>query len=336
MATAVAMTLGLAGVSSAQDSRSSAWRGQSLVGSTRVALSALYEPSLPGVLPRTSMLVANAAVAPVVSEHWQVGVSPSWSRFAADKTFYQGALSLTLDYLPGSGDNVSRPFVGVFVSETGATEAPGFGVLGAQTGWIHFLSPSIALRAEARLRHVLGAADNTSADLFLTFDPYVLGRAQQPVVRLPGFGVFDATVVADLEVKPTQIGQLNSTVAPFLTRWFQVGGTENFTFLFSDNEGSHYLELYGRAYLPVSLRLVPFVDVYTAVDQGEGGAPADRSHGERAGMRAYLAPGVALDLAWQWRDRPAVPSSPLYSVQFPEERTLRIGLTTQFRATRER
>ena len=333
VAVVAALTLGAASAARAQDP-AVGWRGESFVGSMRLALDAAYEPSLPDARPRASWLAVSVAAAPIVNEHWQVGVNPSWTRYSQAGTFHQGSFAIFANYLLLTGD-VSRPYVGGFVSETGTTHERSYGAWGAQIGWLHFLSAPIALRVEARLRHYLATPHATTEDIFVTFDPYIFGRADVPVNKLPELGVFDATVFGDLQVLPAHIGQLNATVAPFLTRWLQLGGAENFIFYFDQNEGSHYLELYGRGYLPVSTRAAPFAGLFTSVSQRTREAAADHTHGERIGVRTYLAPGVALDLFWQWRDHRALQAGSVLYQPF-EERTLGVSLTTQFRAARPR
>ena len=328
------LTLGAALTAHAQDSLPRGWRGQGFVGSTRIGLAASYQPNLLSSAPRASLFSASVAVVPIVSDHWEVGVNPILTRASQLGTYYQGTLAVVANYLLGSGD-VSRPYAGGYLSETGATHSRGSAAWGIQAGWLHFLSPTIALRAEARFRQYLGLAHNSTGDVFVTFDPYIRDRANERIEKLPGLGVFDATVIADLELRPGTVGQINGAIAPFLARWLQVGGREMFAFQFDQNEGSHYLELFGRGYLPVDRRIVPFADLYTSVTQQTREVAPDHSHGERVGVRGYLTAGVAMDIAWEWRDYTEGHGG---NFVFPphEERVMTVSLTTQFRAARAR
>jgi hypothetical protein len=329
-----ALTLGAALTAPAQDSLPRGWRGQSFVGSTRIGLAASYEPNLLSSAPRASLFSGSLAVVPIVSDHWNVGVNPIVTRASQLGTYYQGTLAVVANYLLGSGE-VSRPYVGGYLSETGATHSTGTAAWGAQAGWLHFLSPTIALRAEIRFRQYIGVPRNAAEDVFVTLDPYIRGRANQRIDRLPGLGVFDATVISDLQLRPGKVGQINGAIAPFLAQWLQVGGREMFAFEFDQNEGSHYLELFGRGYLPVDRRIVPFADLYTSTTQQTREVAPDHSHGERVGVRSYLTAGVAMDIAWEWRDYVATHSG-IFVFAPHEERAMTVSLTTQFRAARIR
>jgi hypothetical protein len=113
---------------------------------------------------------------------------------------------------------------------------------------------------------------------------------------------------------------MNLRAAPFLTRWFQLGGLSNFLFLFDENVSQHYLEGFARGYAPLSTRAAPFGELYTGRENLQFSTTTRGSHGARVGMRSYLAPGVALDVDWEWRN---------FSDLEPEQRQLRARLLTQ-------
>ena len=302
--------------------RTSLAQDSSTVGSARVALDIAY------VKPLYSTFTGTAAVVPFVSEHWQVGVSPTWEVDGGIRPYFlAGGADAVVNYFP-LADGVSRPYVGAFVSQRGASYAPGYGAYGFQAGCLRFLSPSIALRTELRFRHDGTPGAPSSSDLLFAFDPYLFGRADRSLTTRPSFGVFDATMVADYAMRPRHTLSINTTLAPFVTRWLQAGATANMLFAFYRSSGTHALELFGRGYLPIDKRAIPFADAFVG-NESIGFNPDTRgSHGARAGVRTYLTPGVALDLALQWRRFDGETTRP--------ERTVRATLTTQFRAMRAR
>jgi hypothetical protein len=330
VATAVlaALTLGMSDGADAQDSVRCRWRSESFVGSTRLTIDASFQRQALGGIPVTAYSEGTIIFAPFVGERWQIGIEPTWQyESQQSNTSYAGALGVFANYLLPGGE-VSRTYVGAFFSEAGSTHAKGFSSWGGQAGWLHFLSPAIALRAELIWRR---SPAFTRSDAIVTLNPYLFGRANGRLTT-SSLGVFDVAVEADMELTPERSGFLNSTIAPFLTDWLQIGASEQLTFLFSENEGVHDLEAFGRGYLPVSTREMPFAELFTHssfVTQ----EPTTRSHGERAGVRTYLAPGVALDVAYQWRDY-GVQHLGSRSVRLPEDRLLHIGLLTQFRVVR--
>jgi hypothetical protein len=329
VATLAASTLGAPGVIKAQDSVRAGWRGESFVGSTRFALDASYQRLATGV-PLITASQGSVVFAPIVSQHWQLGVAPSWQfEKQQSNSYYVGTAGLLANYLLGAGE-VSRPYVGLFFSETGRTHSKSFHAWGGQAGWLHFLSPAIALRAELIWRRNPAM---TRGDAIVTLNPYLFGRANERFTT-PSLGVIDVAVLADMEVTPERIGFLNSTIAPFLTRWLQIGGSEDLAFFFSQNEGAHELEFFGRGYLPLRTRVMPFAELFTH-SSFITGEPALRAHGERAGLRTYLAPGVALDLGFEWRDY-SVEHLGTSTFRQPEERLLHVGVMTQVRAARAR
>lgn len=316
--TGVLFALGtLAARSNAQDTT------QSLAGSTRVALDVSY------MRPQYSLFRGSGAVVPFVNDHWQFGVSPSWEIDGGiQHYYYSGGAEAVANYFPlGSGKSV--PYVGAFASQSGASFARGSGIYGLQAGWLRFLSPSVALRTEFRYQHSSLDRALDSQELLIAFDPYLFGQASRRLGPLPSFGVFDASLVADYAIHPLHSLAVNATFAPFLTRWLQAGSSANVLFAFYRSSGSHQLELFGRGYLPVDTRVVPFAEAFVGNESVGESYQTVGSHGARAGVRTYLTPGVALDLAIQWRT---------YDGEYPlmpqPNRTVRASLTTQFRARR--
>ena len=309
----------LAASSNAQDTT------RSLAGSTRVALDVSY------MRPQYSLFRGRGAVVPFVNDRWQFGFSPTWEIDGGVKQYYlSGGAEAVANYFPFGG-GTSQPYLGAVASQYGASFASGSGTYGLQVGWLRFLSPSVALRTEFRYRHYRLDRALDSQELFVAFDPYLFGRATRNLTTLPSFGVFDASVVADYTMRPLHSLTVNATFAPFLTRWLQAGSSADMLFAFSRSSGSHQLELFGRGYLPIDTRVVPFGEAYVDNESVGQSYQTVGSHGTRAGIRTYLTPGVALDLAIQWRTYDG--GDPLLT---EPNRTFRATLTTQFRARRAR
>jgi hypothetical protein len=221
--------------------------------------------------------------------------------------------------------DVSSPFIGAFVSANAATHAPGYAAWGAQAGWVRFLSPQLALRGELRYRRYETPRPVNALDAFVTFDSYLFGRAESKPIRLPDRGIMDLVALGDFGFHPNHVLTLNLAAAPFLTRWLQIGGLTNFQFLFNENVSQRSLELFARGYVPLSTRAAPFADLYTSRANIQFGTSTLGSHGARIGVRSYLAPAVALDVSWEWRD---------FSEALPEQRLLRVRLRRQIRIAR--
>ena len=313
----------------AQDTASARLRDDSFVGSARVGVSALYAK------PGYSLFSVSALALPFVTEHLQVGLAPAFEVAGTgnDEHFFAASVAAVVNYLPSFGDHgVSRPYFGAFAAQSGQSNTSGYGVIGAQAGWLRFFSPAVALRAETRLRHYFfHTSDASFADVLVTIDPYLFGRASRRPTMEPSLGVFDASVVAEFQLEPSRTLQLEGSLAPFLMSWLQVGASANLDFDFDVNSSTRALEGFSRAYLPLDVRYAPFADLFIGTQSQGFDAGTIGNRGARAGLRAYLTPGVALDVAMQWR---AFASERVGAnlVHRPEERTIRATLTTQFRA----
>ena len=305
----------LAATSNAQDTT------RSLAGSTRVALDLAY------LRPQYSLFRGSGAFVRFMSDHWQFGFSPSWEIDGGVPHYYvSGGAQAIANYFP-LGSGTSQPYIGAFASQYGASFAPGSGIYGAQAGWLRFLSPSVALRSEFRYRRSSLDRALDTQELLVAIDPYLFGRASRSLTTLPSFGVFDASLSADYVMRPLHSLTVNASFAPFLTRWLQAGTSANMLFAFYRSSGSHQLELFGRGYLPIDARAVPFAEAFVDNESVGESYETAGSHGARAGFRTYLAPGVALDLAIQWKTYDGA-----YPLMAEPSRTLRATLTTQFRA----
>ena len=304
----------------AQDSSLADTSPPGLTHTARVYFDAYYMALRPVPWAVEHMTYGDATFAPFTSDHSQVGVSPFWQLIQRTDAAHDlsGSASLIANYVFREGTR-SRPYAGVFVQRGNSFET-----FGLQAGWLRFLTPSVALRTEARYRHTSYAGRDDSYDLLIRFDPYLFGRANQSLRSLPGFGAVDLNFAADYAVQATSpvahALSVNGLLAPFITRWLQTG-TDGW--LFYDGVQQHQIELFGRAYLPIDTRLVPFTEVFISNETN-----TEDSHGARAGLRMYLTRGVAFDAAFEWRNY-----QPFRDKQFafaiPESRLLHAGLTTQ-------
>jgi hypothetical protein len=333
-ALAVSFALGtIGGTVRGQEAAASDWHRQSLVGSARVAIDATYARLESESAPLQSIVFGNGAFAPFVSDHWQIGLAPTVQMVSVgSQKYFAGSATIIANFIP-LANTVSLPYIGVAAMQAGATHTAGYGAYGAQAGWLRFLSPAVALRAEARYRrYVVGGTSSEYADVFLTLDPYLFGRARQPITYWPDLGVVDAVLVTQVEIRPAHVGFLNVTGAPFITRWLQVGGAANMSLYFDENLGEHYVELFGRGYLPLTQRVMPFAEAFLAKREDRDNDVLS-SHGGRVGLRCYLTAGVALDLAHEWRNFPAALTL-AGTMPSTEQRELQLSLRTQFRVAR--
>jgi len=284
-----------------------------LAGSARIALSAAYRP-VAGVWEAA----ASSTFAPFINENWQLGIQPSFDVLKEPlATQYSGTVGLLANYLFRQG-NVSRPYVGVFLSESGATGSAVTRSVGVQAGWLRFVTPSIAFRTELSFRRFSGVfLDEDFTQLTLTLDPYLFGRASERLTTLPGRGAVDVTGSLQLQITPNHDGLLQVMVAPFLAQWFQPG----LSIIYSGSGSDPRIELFGRGYLPLATHFAPFADLFGTANNNAN------SHGARVGVRSYLTRGVALDVDWEWRN-PNVGSRNVFTPS--EQHTLRASLITQF------
>jgi hypothetical protein len=300
---------------------------RSIVGSAAVALDAQFERFHSQYEPVQTVFLGSATIAPFVNEHWQVAFAPGWERNSSGSgTYYSGTAALAANFFLLNPD-ASSPFVGAFVSANAATRSTGYGAWGGQAGWLEFLSPSLALRTEVRFRRYETPRPADVADALLTFDSFLFGRAEPKPARLPDLGIMDISALADFVFDPNHALTLDLSGAPFLTRWLQIGGVTDFQFLFDENVSQRYLEAFVRGYIPLGTRAAPFADLYTARENIQYGTSTLGMHGARLGVRSYLAPGLALDVSWEWRNS---------GDGEVERRVLRATLRTQIRVARGR
>lgn len=298
------------------------WQSRSVVGSGAITLNATFARLANETFPLQTTLSVNASFAPFINQHWQVAFAPALGMNSSQLgRFVSGTAGVAANYFPGNAD-VSSPFVGGFFSANAASHEPGFIAWGAQGGWLRFLSPELALRTELRYRRYETPTVLHQSDVFVTFDSYLFGRARPSPRVSPGLGAVDVSALADFLFDPNKNLTMDLSAAPFLTRWLQAGGLSDFLFLFDENVSQHYVEGFLRGYLPFATRAAPFAELYTSRENLQFGTTTRGSHGARLGLRSYLAPGVALDVGWEWRN---------FGDGEPELRQLRVRLAQQIR-----
>jgi len=302
--------------------RAQDWSSRRVVGSAAVALNGVFERLQGGDVPLQTITLVNASYAPFISKQWQLVLAPGFEVSSGPLgRLVSGTAGFGVNYFPGNPD-VSSPFVGAFFSANSASRARGYVAWSAQAGWLRFLSPELALRTEVRYRRYETPHAQHEADFFVTFDSYLFGRARPTPTRLPDLGTVDISVLTDLVFDPDHSLTMNLRAAPFLTRWLQLGVLSDFVFLFDENVSQRYLEAFSRGYAPLSPHATPFAELYTGRENLRFGTTTRGSHGARVGLRSYLAPGIALDVGWEWRN---------FGDGEPEQRQLRVGLTQQIR-----
>lgn len=293
---AVLLTLGIGIRSEAQDTTRSRWREQPLTGSAAVALDVTFE--IPGAdLPKA--VEASALFAPFVTQHWQLGISPGIAYLSGGNPGgFDRAAALMANYFP-LARSASGPFVGGYLMEAGGSGSS-YDAVGVQGGWLQFLTPQAALRGELQFRRYSGAPRAEVYDVVVALEPYLFGRAAERLTTMPGLGTFDVSFSADYNIHPARRVTADATVAPFLSKWLQVGGTGYYTGFFEPGD-THSLDAFARVYLPLSIRVLPFADGF--VGHEAFGLPRETrgSHGARAGIRTYLDRGVSLDASMEWR-----------------------------------
>ena len=306
---------------------------QRLTGRARISLDA-SALRLDGGGFNTYSVAASAV--PMLGEHLQIGVAPSYERFDGTQYTSQNvATGVIANYVFG-GDARWRGYVGGYGSFAAQTNAPGTRVAGAQGGALFFITPAVALRSELRYRENTSPNEQRygSVVALITLDPYVSGSANEVTSGTPGIGVFDLAVLAFHEQYSSyHESGISGTIAPYLTRWAQVGA-EGEAEHFSDLGGLTYYRLrgFGRGYVPLTTRTQPFVEGFaeTTTEGGSDGGLTD--YGAALGVREMLNGNVALDVGLRRTLRPTdtvAIGGRSFSVRFPASAALFAGVVTR-------
>jgi hypothetical protein len=276
----------------------------------------------------------NAVLAPFVTERLQLGIAPYGyaSSFNGQTYYLEQAAAIANYFFLVSGN--SRPFAGAYLAQAGQSYGPGYGTYGAQLGWLYFLAPSVGFRAEFRYRSDFRAHTPASTYVIVSLDPYLFGPASGKIGALPHLGVVDVSLLANYVYTPDREVSAQAMLAPFLTRWLQVGGTLDYFFLFGFPE-AHKLEWLARTYAPLARRAMPFAEGFAEYGNFSDDVSGLSSFGLRGGVRSYVAPAVALDAALEWRKHGEF-STGVLRHRSAEEVSLRVSLLTEFRLARRR
>lgn len=224
---------------------------------------------------RSSALEASAR--PFVTDHWQLGVTPTYDRVDGPTTGQWGGVALLADWgtpIPGG----LRAYVGGYASSASASSARTFFRYGWHAGVMRFLSPAAALRAE--LRDYAGSAPMAIAperSLVLALEQYYV-RGAPAETSVPTLGSVDVDGIAALYRDPLREGSVDIGVAPFVGRWLQFGGRVHASKFYGLGSGAHNYDGFLRLYWPISPALEPFV----------GGNLESSTWGSDAGGLSYV------------------------------------------------
>ena len=306
---------------------------QRLTGRARISLDA-SALRLDGGVFNTYSVAASAV--PFLGEHLQIGIAPSYERSDGEQYTSQNVTTgITANYVFG-GDARWRGYVGGYGSFAVQTHAPSTRVAGAQGGALFFITPAVALRSELRYRENTSSTEQRygSVVALITLDPYVSGSANEVTSVSPGIGVFDlAVLVFHAQYSSYHESGISGTIAPYLTRWAQVG-VEGEAEHLSDLGGLTYYRArgFGRGYVPLSTRTQPFVEGFaeTTTEGGSDGGLTD--YGAALGVREMLNGNVALDFGLRRTLRPRdtfAMGGRSFSVRYPDSASLFAGVVTR-------
>ena len=283
-----------------------------------------------------------AAALAFVGEHVQVGLAPSYtlnqSSFVETHTYQSYSGGVTVNYVYGGGERW-RGYAGGYASTTGVVHGPSTQALGAQVGALYFFGPALAARAELRYRAPTSGpfAGQGSEVLLVTLDPYVFGRASAARPGWAAFGAADVSAfVAYTAAAHVREISASATLAPYLTRWAQVGvdgqAVQGFEY------GAYQARLvrgYGRLYLPLTARTQPFAEGFAEASTYDVRFAGLTGYGGTVGVRRYLNARVALDVGVRRRLSPALAldDTPLL-YRDPGRTGLVAGLATRVGRTR--
>jgi lipid A 3-O-deacylase PagL len=303
----------------------------SVVGSARVSFDT--RESFPGHGDwRWSI---SGSYLPFVSEHWQLGLAPSYDGFA-----YEGgtvhASAVTGQANLTTGGERWRGYVGSWLGVANGTSQPGQTFIGAHVGALRFFAPTSALRAELRWRRSSSEYGLVSVAALLTIDSYIHGRASEAPVA-PALGTIDVSGYGYAEFQYSRERSLELRVAPFLSSWAQVGALfDRTSYMGADGRfGAQLTNVFARVYAPLSSRVSPFAHAFVERSSYANGNPdgGPSSYGAMAGVRRCLNAGTALDVGIHWRRHTTNHVGDIAS-RIPDETTLQAGIVTQLQLRR--
>lgn len=305
-----------------------------LAGSARIFLDASALRLDGGGL--TTYNVA-ASFASFLSEHVQVGVAPSYTRYESARihTLQSSTTALIANYVFGGGTRW-HGYAGGYGSIATQTNSPNVSEIGAQGGALFFLSSAVALRGELRYREITSPGERRygNAVALVTLDPYVSGRADEIAPTPPGLGVFDLAVLAyHARYSSYSASGISGTIAPYLARWAQVG-VDGAVVHFSDygGTGAYRVRGFGRGYVPLTARTQPFAEGFAESNTYNGNEGGLTDYGGALGVREMLNAHVALDIGVRRTlESPQTFGPPGHSATFrsPGSTALFVGVVTR-------
>lgn len=282
----------------ARDSSSTGAPAHQLAKRTRVSLDASVARLDNGAT--VSYTVAGSVV-PFLGEHLEIGVAPNYTHAdgPGSLSYQSTTTALVANYVFG-GDPHWRGYVGAYGSLSKQTYSSSVRGSGVQGGMLYFLTPAAALRAELRYRSLsMPSKPSVGSDVaMVTLDPYVLGAADALTVTPAGLGTLDLGFTAyHVRYSSYHATGVYGTVAPFLTRWTQLG-VEGGVERASDFGGvtSYRARGFGRGYVPLTVRTQPFVEAFAETNDYNGDNGGLRNYGGTLGVRRMLNANVALDV----------------------------------------
>lgn len=265
----------------------------------------------------------SGSLVPFLNDHLQTGIQ--WSRVSAYPDSRGHAEALATFHIGRHWK--SRPHVGVFALTTNDLTDRWTPALGARAGWTYFTSAAVAARAE--MRSWKPSRGDVQGEVFLGFDPYVLGGARISR-RPPGWGVIDVTLAARAKLTAPRDRSAELLFAPFLTRSLQVGGSLTYQRLAIGDPTARVtassMEAFARFYAPIESRVTPFAGAFVRSSRAHGSANIT-TPGVLVGARTHLNRDVALEIVLRRTGHHGAEPA----VAGLGKTTLRLGLVAQLR-----
>ncbi len=270
--------------------------------------------------PGTSLVGASATTGTFLTEHVQVGVGGAYSEsrstgIVTDRQ-YQGQVGA--NYVFGGGPRW-RGYAGGYVGASNGTSVAARSVGGAQVGALYFVEPELAINAAYTYGGRVGDSGHPLGQFSVQLQPLFFGRVDGSQPEPAGFGMSDVALSIVYYQRSGVTGSANGLIAPYLTRWLQVGAQAQLYRAAIGNAGaldvgptipvSTATDVTGlaRAYLPLSVGTQPFAGGFVtrsslrSPDVYGGGHSGVTTYGPVAGVRHFVSARSAIDVAIERR-----------------------------------
>jgi hypothetical protein len=238
---------------------------------------------------------ATALMKSFVSDHWQIGVSPTVDGFYDNLDGNRvGAGSTLIAVYAVNAPFHTLAFAGGSVSQSAQSNATPRYTSSWRVGLMRFLSPTAALRVEFRSDAWSSPSLGARNELYIIALDEYFDRHAAPMTDLPGWGIVDATVLANVILEPTDEQSYTITVAPFLTSWLQVGGHFDY-FRLPSLLSAQTEEGFVRLYAPFSPALMPFIGGLIEAGTYSNDVPGLSSYSGSVGARHWIRRGLAVE-----------------------------------------